>query len=45
VTGALRGIFVIHGEEAPALALADTLRLLHPSANVRVPEFAESVEL
>jgi metallo-beta-lactamase family protein len=45
VTGALRGIFVIHGEEAPALAFAETLRTLHPSANVRAPEFAESVEL
>jgi metallo-beta-lactamase family protein len=45
VTGALRGIFVIHGEEAPALAFAETLRTLHPNANVRVPEFAESAEL
>jgi metallo-beta-lactamase family protein len=45
VTGPLRGIFVIHGEEVPALAFAETLRGLHPRANVRVPEFAESVEL
>ena len=45
VTGALRGIFVIHGQEAPAQAFAETLRTLHPNANVRVPEFAESVEL
>jgi metallo-beta-lactamase family protein len=45
VTGALRGIFVIHGEEAPALAFAETLRTLHPHATVQVPEFAESVEL
>ncbi|MGO9611328.1 MAG: MBL fold metallo-hydrolase RNA specificity domain-containing protein [Verrucomicrobiia bacterium] len=45
VTGALRGIFVIHGEEAPALALAETLHTLHPNANVRVPDFAESAEL
>src|ERR1017187_5554675 len=45
VTGPLRGIFVIHGEEEPALAFAETLRSLHPQANVRVPEFAESVEL
>jgi len=45
VTGALRGIFVIHGEEEPALAFADTLRSLHPGANVQVPAFAESVEL
>ena len=45
VTGPLRGIFVIHGEEPQALAFAETLRGLHPTANVRVPEFAESVEL
>ena len=45
VTGPLRGIFVIHGEEEPALAFAETLRSLHPKANVRVPEFAESAEL
>jgi metallo-beta-lactamase family protein len=45
VTGPLRGIFVIHGEEEAALPFADTLRGLHPKANVLVPEFAESVEL
>jgi len=45
VTGSLRGIFVIHGEEQPALAFAETLRQLRPQANVRVPKFAESVEL
>jgi metallo-beta-lactamase family protein len=45
VTGPMRGIFVIHGEEEPALAFAETLRGLHPASNVRAPEFAESVEL
>jgi metallo-beta-lactamase family protein len=45
VTGPLRGIFVIHGEEEPAMAFAETLRTIHPKANVRVPEFAESTEL
>ena len=45
VTGSLRGIFVIHGEEVPAKAFAETLHNLHPNATVRVPEFAESVEL
>ncbi len=45
VTGALRGIFVIHGEEPSALAFAETLRALYPKANVRAPEFAESAEL
>jgi metallo-beta-lactamase family protein len=45
VTGSLRGIFVIHGEEPQALAFAETLRTLRPQANVRVPEFAESADL
>jgi metallo-beta-lactamase family protein len=45
VTGPQRGIFVVHGEEQPALALADTLRQLHPHAGVAVPFFGDSVEL
>jgi metallo-beta-lactamase family protein len=45
ITGSLRHIFVIHGDEEPALAFADTLRTLHPDAVVRAPEFSESVEL
>jgi metallo-beta-lactamase family protein len=45
VTGSLRGIFVIHGEEQPAMTFAETLRTIHPKANVRVPQFTESVEL
>jgi metallo-beta-lactamase family protein len=45
VTGPLRGIFVVHGEEEPALTFAETLRGLYPKANVLVPQFAESVEL
>jgi metallo-beta-lactamase family protein len=45
VTGSLRRIFVIHGDEEPALAFADTLRTIHPGAAVRAPEFSESVEL
>lgn len=45
VTGPQRGIFVVHGEEEPANAFADTLRELHPQSAVRVPAFGESVEL
>jgi metallo-beta-lactamase family protein len=45
VTGTLRSIFVIHGEEEPAMAFAETLRQLHPKADVRVPEFAETADL
>ena len=45
VTGSLRGVFVIHGDEEPALVFADTVRALHPRAVVRAPDFSESVEL
>jgi metallo-beta-lactamase family protein len=45
ITGNLKGIFVIHGEEEAAQAFAGTLRELHPQANVLVPEFQDSVEL
>jgi len=45
VTGALRGIFVIHGEEIAATALAADLRAARPAATVLVPEFRDSVEL
>jgi metallo-beta-lactamase family protein len=44
VTGPLRGIFVIHGEEQAALAFASALSSRHPSSNVRVPGFGDSVE-
>ena len=45
VTGNLRGVFVIHGEEQPATTFAADLRQMHPHANVLVPEFHDSVEL
>lgn len=45
VTGNLRGIFVIHGEEPAANALAADLRTARPQANVLVPQFRDSVEL
>ncbi|MCG3149546.1 MAG: Ribonuclease [Verrucomicrobiae bacterium] len=45
ITGALRGIFVVHGEEEPATAFAASLRELRPQADVRVPAYGDSVEL
>jgi metallo-beta-lactamase family protein len=45
LTGAMKGVFVIHGEEPAAMAFANTLRGLRPRADVRVPEFHDSVEL
>ncbi len=45
LTGNLRGIYVVHGEEEPAEAFAATLRELHPGADVRVPVFGDIAEL
>ncbi len=45
VTGPLRGIFVVHGDEQPATTFAGVLRGLHPQANVIAPEFQQSVDL
>jgi metallo-beta-lactamase family protein len=45
IDGALRGIFVIHGEEQAALAFAGVLESMRPRAQVRVPPYGESVEL
>ena len=45
VTGNLRGIFVIHGEEPAATTFAVDLRQMYPQANVLVPRFQDSVEL
>ncbi len=45
VTGSIRKVFVIHGEEQAGLTFANTLRLIYPSATVTVPEYATSVEL
>ena len=45
ITGPLRGIFVVHGELEPATAFAGVLRQLHPTADIRVPAYADSVEL
>jgi metallo-beta-lactamase family protein len=45
VTGPLRRIFVIHGEEEAANAFAGTLRSLRPGSQVRVPNFGDSADL
>jgi metallo-beta-lactamase family protein len=45
VTGPLRGIFIIHGEEEAALTFASTLRSLRPGSEVHVPNFGDAVEL
>ena len=45
VTGPLRGIYIVHGDEQPATTFAGVLRELHPQANVLAPEFQQTVDL
>ena len=45
LTGDIKQIFVVHGEEDSSLAFADTLRQLKPSAEVTVPELNETFEV
>lgn len=45
VTGSLREIYVIHGEQPASEALAETLQAVHPQARVVVPVFGDVVEL
>ena len=45
LTGNVRRIFCIHGEEPQVLAHAETLRVLKPIAQVIVPEYLQAVEI
>ena len=45
ITGDLKRIFVIHGEEAQALTFGETLRGMKPKAEVLVPEYQQTVEI
>ena len=45
ITGDLKRISVIHGEESQALAFAETLRALRPKAEVLVPEYQQTLDL
>ncbi len=45
LTGDIKNIFVIHGEEDQSLAFAGTLNQLRPNASVLVPEPGQSVEI
>ena len=45
IDGNIKGISVIHGEEAQALAFAETLRAMKPKADVVVPEYKQVIEL
>lgn len=39
LSGQIKSIFVVHGEETQALAFVDTLKVLKPRADVRAPEY------
>lgn len=45
LTGDIKKITVIHGEESQCLAFADTLRELKPQAEVVVPEYQQVVSI
>ena len=45
LTGNIKKIFVVHGEEASSLAFADSLCQIKPSADVRVPKLNESFDV
>ena len=45
ISGRLRRIFCVHGEESQCLAHAESLRALKPGAEVLVPEYKQSVEI
>ncbi len=42
LTGDIKKIFVVHGEESQAMAFAQTLRAMKPKAEVFVPEYKQS---
>ena len=45
ITGDIKKIAVVHGEEEQALAFAETLRGMKPKAEVLVPEYQQVLEL
>jgi metallo-beta-lactamase family protein len=44
LTGSVRKVTVVHGEEAQSLAMAETVREIRPQAQVVVPQYEEIVE-
>ena len=44
ISGDIKKITVIHGEETQALAFGETLREMKPHAEVIVPEYGQKVE-
>jgi len=45
LSGGLKKIYCVHGEESQCLAHAETLRQMKPKAEVLVPEYRQVVEV
>jgi metallo-beta-lactamase family protein len=45
ITGDIKKISVVHGEEAQALAFGETLRRMIPKAEVLVPEYEQTLDI
>jgi metallo-beta-lactamase family protein len=45
ITGDIKKIAVVHGEEAQALAFAETLRGMKPKAEIMVPDYQQTLEI
>ncbi|MBI3881523.1 MAG: MBL fold metallo-hydrolase [Verrucomicrobia bacterium] len=45
LTGNIKKVFVVHGEESQSLAFAETLRKLKPKAEVNVPVYLQKFEM
>jgi metallo-beta-lactamase family protein len=45
LTGDIKKVFVVHGEEAQSLAFGETLREMKPKAEVLVPEYQQTAEI
>src|SRR5216117_402279 len=45
LTGDIKKVFVVHGEESQAMAFAETLRAMKPQAEVFVPRYKESATI
>jgi metallo-beta-lactamase family protein len=45
LSGDIKKIFCVHGEESQCLAHAETLRAMKPKADVLVPEYQQTVEV
>ncbi|MEW6303476.1 MAG: MBL fold metallo-hydrolase [Verrucomicrobiota bacterium] len=45
LTGNIKHVFIVHGEETQALAWGETMKKLKPNANVLVPEYKQKAEV